>query len=1439
VDARATRALDRSGTSCTDPAQTCALLPDDQRIPLEDELIDDSDAFEDSYRYLLNLARQAADEADELGVESLRAGFDIDERAERSVDELERICGVSVNVDSLFDSALLNFVGGSCTVPAPGSADPCGAAASCVSGRCTLDPVKAALANLDSASADRLRSCLQSSAVEPLVTLGTEEVCIWHPSGVPNAVCATDGATEYADQACPYIASPGSTLTQRCPTSPPGYEVKLVSTRLGLFDSRAGAAGQGEPPCDAVRSLVSWVGPTSIAERQRLLQEVRASNFFEVENIRELAARLRWKPELFSTSTIALDGRPFLSTGSPSSPPLPPSDPSSEFPCAPTALCAGAVGSLFCSNVNCTHTNARAVMNHRLARATYAARITTGASLSGLYIPYLPGWAETSTFNESDVIDTNFTSPSHAVISNSVTYNANTTTRHCAIADILCSNTNVLHFAEPTGRAYCTSGASPVWVDEFGVAHYSQCNVGPSFMVLSTPDTPGTNPLVASAFFWSGLSQSAPVDRGLGVPWMWSRLYSRDSRISVAAGSDTASELTSYWLSFDDFVEISRDRSCTGECLYAKAGLMVARALRPHPFFRRSRAIREDLEGEANQVAFMRDGLSDQSLMDAAELLCHAGEKALDCSLSDPPLINDPDDLASASGYMDCVANRLLRNLGRTVVANMPSDVLVSATEYATTGAYPRTGGEMSSGVNEIASALIDASSASAAIAQHIRGLASDVRRFQRQLELAGISFERADLQLVSEVSRYQAACISAASPSVSVGAGGVGVSMNPGAALATCADSYAQIDIARQINRLTREQLGLEEDQSFDDFRDSFENRTVALTERAGSLRAAILRIESGLAELETKRFEAHRALGRAMLADSDAMGRHYGINTFQRRRYNTARVRYEEAFLRAKRLAFLARRGVEQRLGTDLRSLERDLHLVGRPAEWVDSLCAMSGIDYARARDGESVLTDANGEPVAHYAGEFIGDYVRKLEAVVDGYRLAYPFQNASDTAEISLRDDVHAVRVACAVQSRNILRSSDELHAAGAGMWFFEDCTGSGEPAVRNCISTTPIAGADGVAPFTGYEVFFGRSEPGVTVDPLTGLLADTTIQLSSSIEQEVELSPGTYRMSFYGRQLSTGFKPGEAVRVESVGDFEPVQPIGDTISAETEDPSWNRYWFLFDVPASSGVGEAPYRVVIDRGGRTSEALSVGLGGFMLERVDVPLNAVATLYPPQRFASTDESGLEVRPACEDSTGIAFRREAWRRGCDRVCDTGFGGACAPTDENSACYWETTFTVTLDDLDRGRNIPTPGSFAAGNFNYRFDRVGVNVVGTELIDCAASGLPSTCYGTGNIPFSIRHEEPYLVRNHVGDTYEAPLFLGRVERARALAAERYVTNPLSSADRALIEPYMRTELRGRPLAGTYVLRIWDVDGLRFERLEDVQLVLDYRYWTRFE
>ena len=93
-----------------------------------------------------------------------------------------------------------------------------------------------------------------------------------------------------------------------------------------------------------------------------------------------------------------------------------------------------------------------------------------------------------------------------------------------------------------------------------------------------------------------------------------------------------------------------------------------------------------------------------------------------------------------------------------------------------------------------------------------------------------------------------------------------------------------------------------------------------------------------------------------------------------------------------------------------------------------------------------------------------------------------------------------------------------------------------------------------------------------------------------------------------------------------------------------------------------------------------------------------------------------------------------------------------------------------------------------------------------------------------------------HAGPYLVRNATGALYSSPIFPGRIESARGVAAERYFSNPISGADQALMQPYIRNELRGRPLGGSITIRVWDEPGLVFDNIEDVQLILNYRYWT---
>jgi hypothetical protein len=140
---------------------------------------------------------------------------------------------------------------------------------------------------------------------------------------------------------------------------------------------------------------------------------------------------------------------------------------------------------------------------------------------------------------------------------------------------------------------------------------------------------------------------------------------------------------------------------------------------------------------------------------------------------------------------------------------------------------------------------------------------------------------------------------------------------------------------------------------------------------------------------------------------------------------------------------------------------------------------------------------------------------------------------------------------------------------------------------------------------------------------------------------------------------------------------------------------------------------------------------------------------------------------------------------------------------------------------------------------AAGSFNYRHEHLAPNFVGTGLLDCERAYDPAECYSDGNVPYSLRHEGPFVLENfdHELQTYQ--MEPGVIRSGRSLVAERSLTTPLSSTDRRLVSPFYREELRGRPLSGLYSLRVEGRPEVRWAALERIQLLLGYRYWTRQE
>jgi hypothetical protein len=169
---------------------------------------------------------------------------------------------------------------------------------------------------------------------------------------------------------------------------------------------------------------------------------------------------------------------------------------------------------------------------------------------------------------------------------------------------------------------------------------------------------------------------------------------------------------------------------------------------------------------------------------------------------------------------------------------------------------------------------------------------------------------------------------------------------------------------------------------------------------------------------------------------------------------------------------------------------------------------------------------------------------------------------------------------------------------------------------------------------------------------------------------------------------------------------------------------------------------------------------------------------------------------------------------------------------------EKGACFYDLVRPITINTESlRDGESPLLGKLAQGNHNYRHLSLAVNLVGQGMLAC--DGPQGSCLGTGYVEYDLEHNARSA--GILGASGEARTFdfgIGGVRHGKALAMERFLSFPLSSADEGLLQQagVDKPELRGRPLDGSYRLRIFESPALRWERLQDVQIVLRYRYWS---
>jgi hypothetical protein len=859
-------------------------------------------------------------------------------------------------------------------------------------------------------------------------------------------------------------------------------------------------------------------------------------------------------------------------------------------------------------------------------------------------------------------------------------------------------------------------------------------------------------------------------------------------------------------------------------------------------------------------------GLRPADFLNGLELTCMAARIQSDSpefGCSEPPRIDSINDLLQADAFLRCSAENIESRAGATVISDLPGRISEQVGESGP-GALGRDSGEIASQVNALNGAFSELSDARYAIADNIRQMANQIRILRGEVAKSEIAHQIEDLSLQSTVWNQVTSCVTAVAtvPSTDAAtAAGRGI-----AAAATCINSIAQISLASQISGLRHESLEEGLRIRFAQFDTQVNQATAAMRQSATSLETQLSSIDSALSRINGIRDEGRRALARALYLETDGADAHSAVSSGYRARYNTLLTRYTAAHERAVRAAFIARRAVEQRLAMPLETITDDLPTVEAPAEWADEVCTLPSINYEELR-GAPGMDGEDPAPLGPegYSGSYVGDYVERLGQVVESYNFVFPFQDGTDTAVISLRDDVFSVRRPCEVETPNLLyyaESLDVLGRDGDPGWERSGCEPiestpppepvepgdlpPSPPAVvdAHCVSARPLTPDEDPAYFEaegggvdlglpqGYRVRFGGSEA-ATVD--------------TSLVQRVVVPEGRYRLSWYGRAVGgSAVDPAQAVAAfgEDGTRLDDTRRWSERLGTWPALSDWYRFHTFVDVPSGQEISislrpdwTVPSEQFVDLGGIMLEDVTRTVLGDPGRMVSDPAGSgtvpLAEVEGPRPFFATGSTRTRVLSSCIDHTGERFRAEAWTYGCTRVCPDGYDAECDDRVAGTRCYHQTSVPIDSDFVGR-MLTDTPAGFAAGNYNYRIESVAVNVVGTGIRVC--DGSPG-CFGSGNVAYSLLHVGPYPVRNARGEAYSAPLFPGRMESARALAAERYITNPISSADQSLLGPYLRSDFSGRPLGGTLVLRIWDEPSVAFERVEDIQLVLDYRYWQR--
>ncbi len=868
---------------------------------------------------------------------------------------------------------------------------------------------------------------------------------------------------------------------------------------------------------------------------------------------------------------------------------------------------------------------------------------------------------------------------------------------------------------------------------------------------------------------------------------------------------------------------------------------------------------------ESNTTQQANNGCGDYArILDSLALGCMLATGGVDVALDQPPTLNSTNDLPLLEAWYKHAGTIAQTALSRLYMEQVPNRVVKDFKDGTVNSGS--LGGAHGQSVLQLESSLQDVQGQWGHLGGLLSTIGGAIHDARINLDLNELQSEEALKTLALQ--RLEAYDKMAHSIANAVSAYGSGTSWNPlggvAQSAATTFDAYVfsqELSTYDDIENIKNKENAKQILKILNDLQTSTATTFSDVGGSLSELRKATIAASSTLVALHGEesaaQYQAAKGTGADFL-EIDGKRVEFPVNTVLNNQYDLTKRRYELAFREAKFLAYVAQIAIEQRIGMRLRDIKEDVAPVGTPAGWYNDLCEMTGVDYNALRSGHLPGLDSDagvdaGASLTSFSDPYIGDYVDRFSKFMDGYNLKYPSHDGDDVALLSVRDDLLGpADTVCTRQSPNLLlytsdmTGHDQVAAESGGPsvrgWQVSGCNA----ADSKCLHVAPGGALTDASPptFSGrggglswlYEV------PAADIlDPLDKPGARPDVPVQGVVFQAVALKANQkYALSWWDQ--ARGGQDGA------------VGLAASDYQVAVYDENWHLVGaaartFTPYVPESSGAGGAAGASGAGGAGGAAGASSGALSWAPRAISDWSVPSAGTYYvafsagtPGGAAGSVAISDVQLEEGAapsgyvenhgtrlmSDTNCAAGDPEAFRRAFDYRC------------EGATCFYELKAPLVIDTTNLlGGDTRVVGKIAAGNFNYRHISVALNLVGTGVIDCSLEP-GSACYGSSYVEYTLQHtafDVPVL--NHAGATPTFNFGEAAINHGKALAAERYITLPIGSADEGLLSApeVSKPEFRGRPLDGSYALRIYDKPSLAWNRLEDVQIVLNYRYWSR--